>query len=512
MSYKRKLKVLIVAPNFIEKWNKLDLLCKENLAISYLSSFLEAYGHDVYMVNAQLENWDNDKVLSVYKDIEFDLIGVSCSPQKLYPASKDFVKKARAYYSNAFLIMGGVFPTMCYREILIDLPMLDAISLGEGEHSLLKVCDKLLLGSKDLSLVGGMAYVNDNGQIVHNTPERIVDLDSLPLPKRDVRAFSYVDGVMAYLIAGKGCYGNCSYCSIRSCFNYNKRICRSPKNVVDEIEQLVKSFGVTHIQFHDDIFYDYSLNGQKWLYNFVTEIKARNIQFTFRIYLRPNDIKEAEIKMLCEIGLKTVFIGAESGVQRILDEMNKKVTPQVIRESIEILKKLNVNIHLGFITLVPTCTFAELKENYDFLYSLGVDIINDANLHNRLNIYNGCEYEEILQNLNLLYTKVNFWDIHSYRFLDPKVQLYHDKLQEIKEYARNTKVFENQLIEYYSKDDFKCKDIKKIGVNLWIKITQLLLEAIQSAKKNIVNLKSINCLIDDHLMLYENMINDIKGE
>lgn len=74
----------MVAPNFIEKWNKLELSCKENLSINTLAGYLLMKGYNVTTVNAQFENWDSERVLSEVAKTTFDFIGVSCSPQKLY--------------------------------------------------------------------------------------------------------------------------------------------------------------------------------------------------------------------------------------------------------------------------------------------------------------------------------------------------------------------------------------------------------------------------------------------
>lgn len=478
----KSINVLLVSVNFMEKWNKLDLSCKENLAIASLSAFLKANGYNVIAINATLEGISNETILEKYKDMEFNMIGVSCSSQKMYVGSKDFIIKAHNIYPKSFIIMGGVFATLSYREILDDIPQLDAVSLGEGEYSLLAICKMLENEEGDLSKIKGIAY-RKNKKIEVQIPQRISNLDDLPFPERNEKAFSHINGeVTAYVIAGKGCYGSCSYCSIQKCFNYHNRICRSAKRVVDEIEILVKKYGVTNIQFHDDIFYNYSENSQKWLYQFIEEVKRRNLFFSFRIYLRPNDVKEKEIRELKKIGLKTVFIGAESGVQRILDEMNKNVTPDQIKEAVSILSCQGVHIHLGFITLIPTMTFEELLQNYQFLYSLGADVCNDANLHNRLNIYNGCEYEDILSKLNLLEKKDNFWEIHSYHFADKKVQIFHDRLQDIKEYARNTKVLENKIIRCSNENNKRVRDIQKYGVIQWMNITKMLLEKVMENK------------------------------
>lgn len=497
MKLKDEMHVLLVATNFKEKWNKLDLSCKENLAILSLSSFLKSKGIKVTAVNAQLDQMTNEEILEKYKSIKFDLIAVSCSPQKLYEESKDFIFKARRQYRDAYIVMGGIFATLSYKEILQDILEIDAISLGEGEFSLLGICDALCMGQNDMSGIHGLAYRGRDG-IVVNDPERILNLDQLPFPERNPMGFGHANGITAYVIAGKGCYGNCSYCSIQSCFNYHRRICRGAKNVVDEIQMLLKEYGVTHIQFHDDIFFDYSKKSQAWLDDFVEEIERRKLKFSFRIYLRPNDIRKMDIERLKKIGLQTVFIGAESGVQRILNEMNKHITPEEIVNSIDILKECGVEVHLGFITLIPTMSFEELEENYNFLYNLGVEVCNDANLHNRLNIYNGCEYEKILDEYGLLKEKKNFWDIHSYRFIDPLVQKYHDELQKVKEYARNTKVLENELVKQYGMNTKKAKEIMHYGVEMWMCITRKLLSEVKkSGLDEMCDLSAIFHVIDE---------------
>lgn len=501
----KNIRILLMTPNFIEKWNKLDLVCKENLALLSLSAFLKKEGFNVVMENAQLEGKSNTEILKNLKHTKFDLIGVSCSSQKLYVSSRDFIIRAKKQYPDAYIVMGGVFPTLSYADILEDIKELDAVSLGEGEFSLLKICEKIGKGNKDFSEISGIAYRGEHGLIVNN-PDRIKDLDALPFPDRDPKGFGRNEGVTAYMIAGKGCYGNCSYCSIQSCFNYHNRICRSAKNVVDEIEKLINDYGVTHIQFHDDIFYNYSRNSQKWLYEFIDEVKKRNIEFTFRIYLRPNDIQEKEIKQLKEIGLNTVFIGAESGVQRILDEMNKHITPQQILEAISVLKKCKIDIDLGFITLVPTMSFEELEENYNFLFNLGSDVYSDANLHNRLNIYNGCEYEQILDKQNLLKPKENFWDIHSYNFADAKVQKFHDILQSVKNQAKHTKVLENRIVLKYKNNPEQVKKIRKIGVEHW---TSIIKELIRMVKVDCINFNKICEMIACFEKEYETIIKQI---
>lgn len=225
----KEFNVLLVAPNFIEKWNKLELACKENLSINALGAYLQEEGYNVTVINAQLENWDNEQIISYVKDTKFDLIGISCSPQKLYLSSKDFIQKARKYYPNACIVIGGVFPSLSYKDILNDLPQVDFVSTGEGEIALSLICEYLRYDSVKLCEIPGLAYRHRN-EIKINKTERIENLDLLPFPIRDRRTFSNIKGVYANVIAGRGCYGNCSFCSIHSAYEYRNSDSSAPGN------------------------------------------------------------------------------------------------------------------------------------------------------------------------------------------------------------------------------------------------------------------------------------------
>lgn len=477
----KKCKVLIISTSFKEKWHKLDLKNTENLSIAYLASYLESVGYDVTMINAFDMNKDNDEVLDYLKGEKYDLIGVSCSPQKLYTVSKDFIKKSRIVYPKAHIVMGGIFPSLAYEKILYDIPELDAVIIGEGEYSLEKVCQKIDNNQNDFEKIDGYACLK-NGKLSVCSPIRIENLDALPFPKRVLDKDQY-PGKVAYVIAGKGCYGNCSFCSIQSSFGYQRKIYRNPKQIACEIEDLINNYHVNHIQFHDDIFYDYSKYSQSWLNNFIKEIKMKNLKFTFRIYLRPNDVREEEIIRLKEIGLSMVFIGAEAGVQRILDEMNKHVTVEQIKQSVEILKKVGINILLGFITLVPTMSFEELRETYNFIFEL--DCFSDANLHNRLNIYYGCKYENILREKGLIIESKNFWETVDYKFIDERVALYHNTIRKIREYQNDIREKLNKYIKLIKVSDKNLEMeviIERIISLIWKKSTQELLTIIENEK------------------------------
>ena len=224
-----------------------------------------------------------------------------------------------------------------------------------------------------------MAYRTTN-HIHYNQARRIIELDYIVFPYRDNKIISAIGpmvdniaikGRFFRMLAGRGCYGKCSFCSVINFYQPHNRIYRSPNNIIDEISYLQNKYDVNHFWFSDEIFYDKSKKGIQWVYEFVNEIKRRNILISFNIEMRPNDINYDEIQLLKDAGLTRIFIGAESGVQRILDEMNKGVTVEENLHAINNIQKADVSVRLGWISVVPTMSFQELIDNYIFLFNTG---------------------------------------------------------------------------------------------------------------------------------------------
>ena len=144
-----------------------------------------------------------------------------------------------------------------------------------------------------------------------------------------------------------------------------------------------------------------------------------SMHFTFNIELRPNDFNYDELIQLKDVGLTAIFVGIESGVQRILDEMRKDTTVEHNDQALEIAKKLDIKVEMGWISIIPTMSFEELKKNYEYLFA--TNCYTEENIYNRLNLYGECYYEQILEQKNLLIKDAVFYDRFGYRFLDEKV-------------------------------------------------------------------------------------------
>ena len=136
----------------------------------------------------------------------------------------------------------------------------------------------------------------------------------------------------AHISAGRGCYGNCSFCSMSCLTDKNNRRVRSPKNVVDEIKYLQEKYGINCFYFVDELFIDKT--NLQWIYDFCDEMKKQKIKILFHAEARVDSISEPVIKALKEVGLDNLFIGFESGNIATLRKYRKGHKPQEAEEAL----------------------------------------------------------------------------------------------------------------------------------------------------------------------------------
>jgi anaerobic magnesium-protoporphyrin IX monomethyl ester cyclase len=221
----------------------------------------------------------------------------------------------------------------------------DFVIIGEAEQTLLELADHLKTGDEDYSHIRGIAYT-DNGKTIKNVSRpALKELDTLPLPAWDLLNINpYRDAWMksvGYFSLNigttRGCPFKCNWCAKPIYGNrYNSR---SPANVVKEIKLLKENFNIDHIWFCDDIF------GLKpgWVQEFAYLLKNENIQIRFKIQSRADLLTEPEIvEALADAGCENVWIGAESGSQKILDAMDKGITVAQIRQATHNMKAYGI--------------------------------------------------------------------------------------------------------------------------------------------------------------------------
>jgi len=332
------------------------------------------------------------------------------------------LKYLRLQGVTAHFTMGGHFSTIEYAKTLEIIPELDTVIRHEGEVSMLELFQNLNNPEK-WSEIKGIAFRKNNQ--IHGTPPRplIEDLDSLPFSTRRSRTQKYHNIAACSILASRGCYYNCSFCSVRQFYGStsgSKRRSRSPSNVAQEMQQL---FGknIRIFKFVDDDLGMKSNVQKDWISEFASELKKRGIgdKILWRISNRVDELDLECVKLLKEVGLAFVYMGIESGSNEGLKVCNKHYSVKDIYNALEILEKAEVKFDYGFMMLTPGTTFESIKEDLQFLKDLTAS--GRAVVHfTKMLPYAGTPIAQQLKEEGRLEGTI---DHPTYRYSDPRLNL-----------------------------------------------------------------------------------------
>lgn len=221
----------------------------------------------------------------------------------------------------------------------------DVVLLGEAEHSLLELVRTLEQGHTDFSGLGGIAWLQNNRVVKTARRPVIKDLDSLPLPAWDlIDIYPYKTSWLKHagyfsinVATTRGCPFKCNWCAKPIYGNrYNSR---SPEHVIEELKLLRDLFQYDHIWFCDDIF------GLKpgWVQDFAALAKRAALQLSYKIQSRADLLlQENYVSALAASGCESVWMGAESGSQKVLDAMDKGIRVEQIYQATRLLKHYGI--------------------------------------------------------------------------------------------------------------------------------------------------------------------------
>lgn len=254
----------------------------------------------------------------------------------------------------------------------------DAVILGESEETLKEIFQHAENGLTFNITQQGLATLHDGKAVANRRRDVNKHLDQLPFPAWDlVNLKPYRDSWMknaGYFSLGvsttRGCPFHCNWCA-KPIYG-NRYNVHSPQRIVKEIEKLTTEFGASHLWMTDDIF------GLKpgWVPEFATLVKKAGLKFEFTIQSRVDLLlKENAIRHLAEAGCTKIWVGAESGSQRILDAMDKGTTVEQIRQATQLMKREGIKpaffLQFGY----PGETLADIRATLDLVEELMPDDI-----------------------------------------------------------------------------------------------------------------------------------------
>jgi radical SAM superfamily enzyme YgiQ (UPF0313 family) len=334
------------------------------LGILYISTYLENEGiaNEVYDTTFSSKLKFNDYLLTNRpKHVAFY---VNLMTKLNVLASIKFIKQN---LPDSKIILGGPEVTHSIENFLHHGA--DFIVIGEGEVTMAELINELNRGSNELEKICGIAYIKDGAVNQTTEREKLKDLDLLGLPNRKkidlqlyLSAWKERHGKHTISVSTmRGCPYTCKWCS-RAVYGLSYRR-RSPEKVAEELAYLKQEYNPDSLWFVDDVF----TVSHKWLNSFAEELKKKKIIIPYECITRADRMNEEVVKLLKETGCFRVWIGAESGSQKMIDLMDRRVDVNQVRDMIKLTKLHGIEAGTFIMLGYPGETEEDIEETITHL-------------------------------------------------------------------------------------------------------------------------------------------------
>jgi radical SAM superfamily enzyme YgiQ (UPF0313 family) len=318
------------------------------LGLGYLAAVLEKNQYKIDVIDCQALRFTYEEFKGEISKRQPNIVGIT-STTLTYKSGLQIAKIAKEVCPNCLTLLGGSHVSFWDDKALQECPSLDIVVRKEGENTLLELVQRLEAGKSYHDVIG--TTCRKDGKTVRN-PDRpyIENLDDLPFPAHHLWPIERLrkHGTVIFpLVTSRGCVYWCDFCTAVRMFGRRYRM-RSPKNVVDELEFLQKTFGAHQFTFYDDAF----TVDQERVAEICTEIKNRKMKIEWDCETRVDMVTKELLRNMKEVGCIAVWFGVESGSQQVLDAMRKGISPAQTVKAFKWAKEVGLmtvaNVVLGF--------------------------------------------------------------------------------------------------------------------------------------------------------------------
>lgn len=407
--------VLLRPPQFIFR-KAFSMNSTPPLGLAFIAASVKAAGFKLTVIDAIGEAPDqiNDIEFSVYSKQKFNpanyatvglnteeiirripedvrVIGVSCMFSNNWLSDRHILESVGKHFPKALVIAGGESISAKPELWLQQTKELDVCVIGEGEETIVDLLTTIQKG-EPLDSVESIVYKVD-GETVKTTPrrKRVRNIDELPLPaweyfpldnyeKHEVK-WSVTKRKSLPVMATRGCPYECTFCSSPQMWG-TRYYMRSPQHVADEIESLQQKYGVGNFDFFDLT----AIINKRWIIEFADEVQKRNLDITWQLPAgtRSEAIDEQVAKALRLSGCTDVTYAPESGSERMLDLVKKKVSLRKMLKSMSYANKEGLHIFINMILGLPDEKHSDVWKTAWFMIRcswVGVHELGTAKFH-----------------------------------------------------------------------------------------------------------------------------------
>jgi len=318
------------------------------------------------------------------------IFGISLMFSQEWIFHRPLIKKIKEKFPNIIIVAGGEHPSAIPEYVLRDCPAIDYVIRGEGEFSMLEFSHNLF-HKKSVNNIAGISFINKDNKFVDNgASKRIEHIDKIPRPAwhllkpenyfNDYFTLGLAKGRNMPILATRGCPFQCTFCSSPTMWT-TRYIMRDPEEIVDEIEWLKKEYKANDFEFFDLT----AIIKKSWILEFCNVLKKRGIKditWQLPVGTRTETLDKEILKAIHDSGCHSVCYAPESGSEKSLNVIKKRVKISRLLSSIKSAVEVGHNTKLNFIIGFPHETIIDCLKTIFFAvycaFRYGVSDINFA--------------------------------------------------------------------------------------------------------------------------------------
>ena len=387
------MRVCLINPPRIQPktWGKPNVF--PPIGLAYIAAVLEKT-HEVCIIDAPTKGWrnlqadrtkyrvglSNTEIADKVKRWSPDVVVIEIPFSGWSKTAFEVASTVKGINKDIITVLEGQHPSARPEDGLAN-PNVDFVVMGEPENAIFELIDAVGKETRNLKKIRGIGFVK-NGVPVFTSPRPLLeDLDSLPFPARHLLPMEEYNSAVkeiplrgeinkpwTIMITSRGCPYNCVFCTHHIVWGSKWRG-RSPENVVDELQHVIKTYHVEQIDFLDD---NMTLD-RKRMENICDLIVKRGLSIE---WFTPNGVRadtldEKLLKKMKRSGCKKIRVAPESGVQRVVDQVIKKnLDLRSVERAVVLCKKVGIKVGCFFVIGLIGETKEEIEETIKFAYKL----------------------------------------------------------------------------------------------------------------------------------------------
>ena len=357
-----------------------------------IAGYVRRYGHSVVLIDGEAENLSpeqtSDKIASYNPYLAVIVVlgsNPSASSTPKMTAAGELLRELKMKAPQIKTIIVGLHPSALPEQTLIAEEV-DYVGQGEGFRTVLRLLEVLKSGKDPAdSQVPGLWYTR-NGKVISSPLAPLIDPDDLPLAAWDLlpmdkyrahnwHCFDHIDQRQpyAFIFTSLGCPFNCSYCNIHPLYNDRPGIrFRSPEKVIEEIDLLVKNYGVKNIKFMDELF---ALK-ESHVSRLCDLIIQRGHELNIWAYARVDTVNEHMLRKMKQAGINWLCYGFESASDVVRKGVAKKTEQDLTKHAIEITQAAGIYILGNFIFGLPDDSLETMQQTLEMAQEFNFEYVN----------------------------------------------------------------------------------------------------------------------------------------